>query len=412
MGVDLHKQANVAVVVDSYGEPIGKAMKFDNNPGAFPTWVAQVLQRAQGLGVVFGLEDVHGLGRSLARFLLDAGYFVKFANAYLTKAERDNVNKTDRNDALAVARITAKHCRNLPDADVDELQWALTATVNARRGLVEEQTRAKNRLHGLLGQSHPGYEKFFCEPFGKTALAFWERYPSACRLQGVTVQELGDFLRAESHFCLGYKQAEVILQTTGTAMELSFQAQRDFLVRQVVGELRYLDQALRDANTQLATLVKQTDYDLTQIPGIDVVMSAELIALIGDVTRFRHVDQFLAFAGIAPVVMGTGGNETRLRSKFGRRDLLALFHRIACTQLVVHARSKEPRNPEAKAYFDKCLGEQAKLPVEKQDRKARKKAILSLMRQQAKRFYKLMKVQKLAAKEKGALAQREGSGAA
>lgn len=410
VGVDLHKRTNVSVVVDSYGEPLGKPLKFENSPAAYPAWVAQVQERGTGRGMIFGLEDVHGLGRQLAQYLLGCGQTVKFANAYLTKGERDSVNKTDRQDALAVARITAKHCLRLPDADVDELQWTLITTVQHRRGLVTEQTRVKNRLHALLGQAYPDYERFFCEPFGKTALAFWERYPSPITLAGVKVDELAGFLREQSHFALGPKQAGNILDSLPDLPLRPFQAHRDLLVKSAVQELRHLDEQLRQVERQMAELIGQSDYHLTDIPGIDVVMSAELIALVGDVTRFRKSDQFLAYAGIAPVVMGTGTRETRLTSQFGRRDLMTLFHRIASTQLVVHHKTGEPRNPEAKAYFEKRLGEQAKLPKEKQDRKTRKKALLSLIRRQAIRFYTLMKGQKLAARERRK--QQEGAGVA
>lgn len=129
VGVDLHKKTHVAMMVDSYGDPIGKPMKVDNSPAAFGEWLEVVRNRANGMSVVFGLEDVHGLGRGLAAFLIDAGQSVKFVSAYQTKSERDSVNKTDRNDALAVARITAKQVHVLPDADLDPLQWALSQTV-------------------------------------------------------------------------------------------------------------------------------------------------------------------------------------------------------------------------------------------------------------------------------------------
>ncbi|HWI65120.1 MAG TPA: IS110 family transposase [Symbiobacteriaceae bacterium] len=409
VGVDVHKSAHVGMMVDCFGDPMGKALKVANQVSAFPGWVETIQKRAEGKGVLFGLEDVHGLGRALATYLLSRGYTVKFANAYLTKKERDSVNKTDRNDALAVARTTAKQFFTLPDADVDELQWALIQAVHYRRGLVEEQTRVKNRLHAFLNDSHPAYLTFFSEEFGKTALAFWERYPAASSLAGVTVDDLGKFLREVSHYALGFKQAEKILSACQGAESRGFQQERDYLIRSAVRELRHLDEQLTEGRAQLERLVNLTDYRLTDIPGIDVVMSAELIALVGDVTRFRNVDRFLAYTGIAPVAYGTGDHETRLRSQFGRRELMALFHRIASTQLVTHHKTKEPRNPEAKAYFDKCLGDQAKLPKEKQDKKVRKKALLSLMRAQVRRFYNLMKRQKLTARERRA---QEGSGAA
>lgn len=400
VGVDLHKRTHVAMVVDSYGEPIGKAMKFDNLPAAFPAWVEQVKARANGSGLVFGLEDVHGLGRGLAQYLLRQGYLVKFVNAYLTKGERDEVNKTDRIDALAVARTTAKQVTRLPDADIDPLQWAILSTVNYRKGLVEEQVRVKNRLRHLLMHSWTEWEQFFSEPFdGKTPLAFWEQYPSAYRLQGVSVETLTAFLRAQSHCACGRATAELILAVvTDVPEEPPFQAERDALICQSVRQLRTLQQQLSEVREQLGRLVAQSEYDLTTVAGIDVVMAAELIALVGDVTRFPTVDKFLRYTGIAPVTLGTGEHLTQLKSKFGRRELSALFHRIASTQLVVHKKTGTPRNPEAKAYFEKHLGEQAGLPRRQRDRKRMKKALLSLMRQQAIRFYKLMKRQKLEAR--------------
>jgi transposase len=396
VGVDPHKRFHMSTTVDSYGEPVTRPARFANSLAAYPGWVAQIKRQANGLGVIFGLEDVHGLGRGLAQYLLQTGHTVKFANAYLTKTERDDVNKTDRQDALAIARVTAKHVLRLPDANLDPLQWALLSTVNYRKGLVAEQTRVKNRLHYLLLQAWPEWEGFFSEPFeSKTALAFWEMYPSAGALQGVTVQDLTQFLREQSHFVLGRAKAEVILASEGVTMPAQpYQLERHALVIQSIRQLRTLQQRLAELREHLARLVAETDYHLTDIPGIDVVMAAELIALVGDVLRFRTEAKFLAYTGIAPVTLGSGGHESRLKPQFGRRELSALFHRIASTQLAVHKKTGVPRNPQAKAYYEKHLGDQADLPRGMRDRKRMKKALLSLMRVQATRFYKLMKRQK------------------
>ncbi|HYF95130.1 MAG TPA: transposase [Symbiobacteriaceae bacterium] len=81
-------------------------------------------------------------------------------NAYLTKRERPSINKHDALDALSVARITAKYIHELPDADIDPLQWALLSTVTHRRGLVGDQNRLKNKLGNLLHQAWPEYRGF------------------------------------------------------------------------------------------------------------------------------------------------------------------------------------------------------------------------------------------------------------
>ena len=412
VGIDIHKRSNVAVMVDCFGEAMGRATKFDNTPAAYPEWLEKVKQRAGGKGIIFGLEDCHGLGRPLALFLLEQGQVVKFVNAYSTKKTRDSINKSDALDALAVAKVTAEKNLRLPEADMDPLQWALLSTVAFRKGLVQEVNRTKNRLHYLLLNNWPEYDKFFSEPFdSKTALAFWTRFPSQYRLAGVGLSELTAFLREESHYAMGEKKAAAILAAVDGSKEPAYQFQQDTLIRSSVEVLRSLQQQLADVEEQLGRLLAETDYRLTHVPGVDVITAAELVALVGDVTRFRNVDKFMAYTGIAPTTQGTGETETRYRSQYGRRELNALFYRIATTQLVVHAKTGEPRNPEAKAYYDRLLGAEAALPAKQRNRKVVKKAILSLMRQQAKPFYKLMKQQKCEAMARRAGAVTEPAGA-
>jgi len=399
VGVDLHKAANVAMMVDCFGDPVGKSsMKFENTRAAFSPWVEQVKRRAKGKAVVFGLEDVHGLGLALATFLLEAGETVKYVNAYSTKQERKEVNKTDKIDALAVARVTQRHVHDLPDATVDPLWLALVNTVSHRRGLVEEQIRIKNRLHNLLMRSWPGWGTFFSEPFdSKAALAFWVQYPSVYRVQGVDVEDLTKFLQEASHWAMGRKHAErIVVAASGCPVQPPYQEEQDYMIRSSIAQLRFLREQLTEVRSRLAGLIAQTGYDLTQIPGVDVVLSAQLISLIGDVTRFPNPDKFVSFCGIAPVTFASGEKDNRKRSKFGRRELHSLIHQLSIYQLVVHAKTKTPRNPEAKAYYDKHLGDQAARPSRERDRKTVKKALVSLMRQQAIRLYKLMKAQKVA----------------
>ena len=221
---------------------------------------------------------------------------------------------------------------------------------------------------------------------------------TAYRIKSVTLEDLTAFLRETSHFAMGQGKAEKILAAThGLPDEPAYQAEQDCIIRANVAQLRFLQAQLAEARSRLAALVAQTDYDLTVIPGVDVIMSAELIALIGDINRFRNPDKFVAFCGIAPVSFGSGEKENRVRSEFGRRELHSLMHQVAVYQLVVQPRTKEPRNPEAKAYYERHLGDQAARPSRERDRKTVKKALTSLMRQQALRIFKLMKAQKRAA---------------
>ncbi len=76
----------------------------------------------------------------------------------------------------------------LSDAKPQDLFWSIQQLVTRRNALVKAQGALKNQLHIQLSHHYPSYKKFFSEVDGKTALAFWERYPSPPCLEGASVK--------------------------------------------------------------------------------------------------------------------------------------------------------------------------------------------------------------------------------
>jgi transposase len=72
---------------------------------------------------------------------------------------------------------------------------------------------------------------------------------------------------------------------------------------------------------RLAVLVSETGYKLETMDGIDVVTAAGFIAEIGDIGRFASPDKLARFAGIAPLLVGSGDNHKHYKSKQGNRNL-------------------------------------------------------------------------------------------
>ena len=75
-----------------------------------------------------------------------------------TRRRQRTRQKTDRIDALAIARITARE-DDLPAPRCDEVVDDLRSLVFYRRELVEARTAEINRLHADLTQLRPGYHK-------------------------------------------------------------------------------------------------------------------------------------------------------------------------------------------------------------------------------------------------------------
>ncbi|ABY43261.1 IS110 family transposase [Bacillus mycoides] len=386
VGVDLHKEHHTAVIINCWQEKLGE-IQFENKPSAFSKFLLEVeTYVSDGLSVVFGLEDVGGYGRALAKYLVDHEQVVKEVNPALSFLERKSqvmIQKNDSWDAECVARILVNKFNQLPDAKPNDLFWSIQQLVSRRNALVKAQAALKNQLHIQLNHHYPSYKKFFSELDGKTALAFWEKYSSPSCLEGVSVKKLTTFLLDVSNNTCSVKKASDILKLVkedGHTMK-EYQDTRDFLVRSIVREIEFKKKEMKYIEKELKQLVNLLDYQLETMPGIELVTASALIAEIGDIRRFLNANKLARFAGIAPVYFGSGGKGKTHKSKQGNRALHALFYNLAVQQVQVAKGSKLPRNPVFHAYYQKKLKEG----------KTKGQALVCIMRRLVNIVYGMMK---------------------
>lgn len=64
MGVDLHKQHHVAVIINCWQEKLDE-IKFENKPSAFSTFLLDIYKHMDdGLTPILGLEDVNAIAKN------------------------------------------------------------------------------------------------------------------------------------------------------------------------------------------------------------------------------------------------------------------------------------------------------------------------------------------------------------
>ncbi|MDA1663127.1 IS110 family transposase [Bacillus cereus group sp. TH153LC] len=386
VGVDLHKEHHTAVIINCWQEKLGE-IQFENKPSAFSKFLLEVeTYVSAGVSVVFGLEDVGGYGRALAKYLVDHEQVVKEVNPALSFLERKShvtTQKSDSWDAECVARILINKLNQLPDAKPNDLFWSIQQLVSRRNALVKAQSALKNQLHIQLNHHYPSYKKFFSELDGKTALAFWQQYPSPSCLEGANIKQLTAFLLDVSNNTCSVKKASDILKLVkedGHTMK-EYQEMRNFLVRSIVREIEFKKKEMKYIERELKQLVNLLDYQLETMPGIELVTASALIAEIGDVRRFPNANKLARFAGIAPVYFGSGGKGKVHKSKQGNRALHALFYNLAVQQVQVAKGSKMPRNPVFHTYYQKKLKEG----------KTKGQALVCIMRRLVNIVYGMMK---------------------
>jgi transposase len=386
VGADLHRQSHTAVIINAFGEKLGE-VTFKNNPSDFSKLTREVSKHLrEEVTPLYGLEDINSSGRPLAVFLLSKGNTVKYVNPSLTQLERKTqsvYHKTDGHDALCVARILLNRFAELPDANPEDLHWALSQLVARRSNLVKSITSLVNQAQSQIIQQYPSYHAYFNSFDGKCALEFWEKYPSPVKLKDVTVTELGEFLYENSSRYFGEKKAAQILESVenDNVAEVGFQEVRDFIISSTIRQIKAVKKELEEVETQIKAILPLFGYKLQTMKGIDFITEAALIAQIGDINRFSNADKLAKYSGISPVSYSSGKTDKQLANALGDRTLHHIFYSLAVRVSNNAGASGKQVNPIFYEYYRKKMTEG----------KTHKQALKAVMRRLVNIVYGMMK---------------------
>jgi len=373
-------------------EHIGE-IEISNNLKGFQRLVAyvekcQAKKKLKHLTPLYGLEDVTHYGRNLAVYLLDREHPVKEVNSALSYMERmsyPSVKKNDMWDARCVCAVLMRRYELLPDADPKDYYWIMKQLVHRRNALVKAKSALLQQFHEQIQYDYPSYKKFFFEVECKTSIAFFEQYPSSQTLEGTSVEELAEFLRIPSHNACSTKRAEKILELVeGDAVKAhNYQFGRDFIIQSMMRNIRFILDELGRINKLQKKLVKEVNYHLETLPGVNTVTACALIAQIGDISRFKSADKLANYAGVAPLCFSSGGKGKNVQNKTqGNRELYSVLYLLAMQQIHVNTKG-QARNPVLRTYFEsKVSGGKTKI-----------QALLCIMRRLVNIIYSMMKNQ-------------------
>jgi transposase len=245
----------------------------------------------------------------------------------------------------------------LQDAKHEDIYWTIRQLVKRRDLIVKSNVMNKNQLHSQLSYSYPSYRKFFALIDAKSALCFWENYPSPGHVYNTTPEAIYETMKPVHQALKMARILEILelIEKDGDTRK-DYQAERDFIVRNIVKEIRCNQELLKEIDGQLKGLIAQTGYKLQTMPGIDLITEAHLVSVIGDINRFPDPDKLAQFMGLAPVHFGSAGKGRDERCRNGNRELNAIFHFMAI-QMVAISPSGKPRHPVFREYFEEKVKE-------------------------------------------------------
>ena len=250
----------------------------------------------------------------VATWLSDAGIFVSAVNPVLIKDFGDDslrTPKTDKADSKKIARYTLDRWAKLKQYGIMDKTRNQLKTMNRQFGFyMAQKTAMKNNLIALLDQTYPGANAFFDSPARSDGSQKWVDFVHTYwHVDCVRSKSLDAFTEHYHAWCKrkGYNfsadKAENIYQSSSDLIAVfSKDDSTKMLIRQAVAMLDV-------ASATVESLRLKMDEAASALPEYPVVMAMngvgpslgpQLMAEIGDVTRFTHRGALTAFAGVDP----------------------------------------------------------------------------------------------------------------
>lgn len=250
----------------------------------------------------------------MASWLSDAGIFVSTVNPLLIKSfGGDSIRpvKTDKADSQKIARFTLDHWANLKQYGLmDETRNQLKTMNRQFAFYMVQKTAMKNNLISLLDQTFPGANNLFSSAVrpdgsqkwvdfaytywhvdcvaGKSLDAFTEHYRNWCHRKDYDFSAA----KAKTIYDISKDLIAVLPKDDMTKM----------LIHQAVDQLNVASktvESLRIKMNEVASTLPEYPVVMA-MNGVGPTLGPQLMAEIGDVTRFEKRGSLTAFAGVDP----------------------------------------------------------------------------------------------------------------
>ena len=339
-GIDVSKGKSMVSVLRPLGEVVAKPFAV-RHTGSELKELADYLKSLDGETRVI-MEHTGRYYEPVAQFLHDAGLYVSAVNPKLIKDYGNNSLrkvKTDKADSKKIAKYGLDNWVELRQyASMDVIRYQLK-TLNRQHALYSKmKTAMKNNLIALLDQTYPGVNTLFDSPVredgtqkwvdfvvpfwhvdcvrGMSQASFTERYHKWCRRNGYNFSS--------------DKAAEVY---AGAKDQIAVMPKDDLtkrLIRQAIDSLNAVSKTVEQLKAEMLQLAAQLpEYPVVmEMHGVGDSLGPQLMAEIGDVTRFARRGSITSFAGVDPGANQSGTHEAQSvrTSKSGPPELRkALF---------------------------------------------------------------------------------------
>lgn len=282
IGIDCHKKSWKVTILGEHYEH--KTMS--QNPD--PELLAKYLQRNFPGGNYYAVYEAGFSGFESCRRLNELGVKCQLIHpADVPSSQKEKLQKTDKADSRKLARMLRGNEFEAIDIPDQKLE-ADRSLVRQRFRVMKDVSRTKNRVRSLLFQ----FGIDIPERFTASQTRHWSK---------VYITWLKD---------LDIKH-ETLRQTLDNYLRIGETQRKELL----------------EINRQVRNLACSEDYIknynlLISMPGVGLLTAITYLVQLGDIRRFKHLDDLCNYVGLVPRMYGSGEKmRTGKMTKRGRKEL-------------------------------------------------------------------------------------------
>jgi transposase len=350
-GVDAGKEFHWAHVLDASGREL-LSRKVENDEAQLLMLMDEALALAEE--VIWALDQPGGGAALLLALLWERNQRVLYVPGLTVDRARDayrGESKTDARDA----HVIADQARMRPDlgelkpgeAEIAELQLLLAR----RRDLITDQSRTITRLRETLVSLFPALERAL-DLNSKGPLTLLTHYQTPAQLRRAGHKRIATYLRNRSVKGSNKVAHKALAAARAQSVSLPAQKVASGIVADLAAEVLSLKGRIESIDEEIGQrfFARPEARILTSLPGMGLILGAEFVVTVGDVSAFESADRLAAYAGLVPASRDSGkrvGNRRRMRG--GNKILKRVFYQSAFASL----RSA----PESRAFYDRKRAE-------------------------------------------------------
>lgn len=323
IGIDVSKGKSMIAILRPYGEIVSSPFEIKHTSDEIRSLIEHIKSIEGESRIV--MEHTGRYYEPLARELSQADLFVSAVNPKLIKDFGDNSLrkvKSDKADSIKIARYALDSWSDLKQYSfMDEIRNQLKTMNRQFSFYMKHKTSMKNNFISILDQTYPGVNTYFDSPARDDGSQKWVDFATTYwHVDCVRKMSLSAFTDHYKKWCKRKKynfsksKAEEIY---GAAKELVPVLPKDdltkLIVKQAVEQLNSASKTVEELRTMMnETSAKLPEYSIVmEMKGVGPTLGPQLMAEIGDVSRFTHKGAITAFAGVDPGVNQSGTYDQR-----------------------------------------------------------------------------------------------------